>query len=255
MKLTALKSEDVNNHLGECLNFRINGTPERKRYSSYDYCYNYFRDFYVDGNKENLTNGNNLHMGCLHLGHYLASWGMYRGSGALHRRSFRIYEGLIKRISEEVTLWEIDVEDYCYSRNDANIDTIKAINDFKEDVKKLLSDDYNEIKTYKCINFDSKLVHKSLSVSDILSSKIMMGVFGCVPAFDSYFKSSLVNNKFNEKLFNEIYDFYDKHKILLDKYQKDFKTLDVNGGLTQHTYKKAKMIDVIGFRIKEQKEG
>ena len=69
------------------------------RYTSFDYCYNYFQDFKSDNKLSEIAVPGNLQVSCLHLGFYLASWGMLRGSSYLLQRSIKYYESLIKEIS------------------------------------------------------------------------------------------------------------------------------------------------------------
>lgn len=49
------------------------------RYASFDYCFNYFQSFREARNIAALASSANLQLSCLHLGFYLASWGMLRG--------------------------------------------------------------------------------------------------------------------------------------------------------------------------------
>jgi len=82
------------------------------RYSSFDYCYNYFR------RTENITG--NIEKSCLVLGFYLASWGMFRGSSfLLKEKSIRYFIPTIEYISTlPESVWKIDVDNY-------NSDSIK----------------------------------------------------------------------------------------------------------------------------------
>jgi len=54
------------------------------RYTSFDYCYNYFRT------TNDLTQ--DIEKSCLVLGFYLASWGMFRGSSFLLQKSIKHFE-------------------------------------------------------------------------------------------------------------------------------------------------------------------
>src|SRR3954469_13567403 len=78
-----------------------------ERYTSFDYCFNHFqshRDRTAD-----IRCPEGMELSCLHLGFYLASWGMLRGSSVLSRRSLREYTRLVELIAscpEEV--WSID---------------------------------------------------------------------------------------------------------------------------------------------------
>src|SRR3989344_1515195 len=99
------------------------------RYSSFDYCFNYFQGF---KNKEELISKNNIQNSCLHLAFYLASWGMLRGSSFLLQKSIKFYEPLIKYISsKEKDFWKIDVSNY----SDSNI---KKLLDCADDIVSVL---------------------------------------------------------------------------------------------------------------------
>src|SRR5690606_15713744 len=88
------------------------------RYSSFDYCYNYFLK--TDNLKEDMEKS------CLVLAFYLASWGMLRGSSFLLQKSVKHFEPTINYISEiDRSVWGIDVD--CY--DDRNIQTIITIYD------------------------------------------------------------------------------------------------------------------------------
>lgn len=253
MKLNELKPECVEKHLEECLRFRKDKSTIYKRYAAYDYCFNYFRDFYASDRTKEIASNANMETSCLQLGLFLATWGMYRNS-ALHNRSFKVYKGLIKRISEEETLWDIDVEDYCNENETIDEKTLKAITEFRCNIVRLLSDEKNGIEPYEKAYFEEhlNLKHKPVNVTITLATKIMMGVFGCIPAYDSYFTATLENKTLNKESLCEIYSFYINHRKTLDKYQKEFTTLDVKGGSTIYTYKKAKIIDLVGFRVRQE---
>lgn len=201
---------------------RDEGRDPDNRYASFDYCYNYFRSF--KNKPKQLVSKNNMQMSCLQLGFYLSSWGMMRGSSFLLMKSVRHYEGLIGAISEmDGCLWDIDVPTY----NDENI---KMLMDCKNKIKEVL-----EKEKYKS--------------SDTLITKIMLGIFANVPAYDTYFKKFLkrigASQTFNEKSLKVIKEFYDGKK-------KDFnvkiRTYDFwSGKETGALYTKAKLVDMCGF--------
>jgi hypothetical protein len=192
------------------------------RYTSFDYCYNYF-----------LTTDNligDLERSCLTLGFYLASWGMYRGSSFLLQKSVKHLESTIQYINDlDKSIWSIDVNFY----NAQNINTIISI--------------YNGIKEriipYR--NADTTLI-----------TKILLGVFGFIPAFDNNFRSAFSSiskwdvcfTKVNMKSLKFISDFYLANKSAIDylsenTFTTDFKTSQK----TNINYPKAKIIDMYGF--------
>ena len=140
-------------------NKKNNGRQPNERYASFDFCFNYFQEFKEKNKIEELAIDKNLQESCLQLGFYLASWGMLRGSSFLLEKSVRHYSELIKELVKfDKKIWDIDVDRY----NDSNI---KMLLDFKDVIRKTLGE-------------------KS---SDTLITKIMLGIFGNVPAFDNYF--------------------------------------------------------------------
>ncbi len=57
------------------------------RYASFDYCFNHFQEHRTAVAEWGEPAG--MEVSCLHLGFYLASWGMLRGSAELLQRSVR----------------------------------------------------------------------------------------------------------------------------------------------------------------------
>lgn len=154
-----------------------------ERYSSFDYCFNYFRSFYNSNNLIKLATDKHIQNSCLQLGFYLASWGMYRGSSFILEKSVKFFEPLIKKISKmEKINWEIDVGGY----TEENIDNLIRC--------------FNEIK--------SSLKGERFNVSQILITKIMLGVFGCVPAFDTFFCKGIKVSSFNAKSLKKVQAIY-----------------------------------------------
>ena len=74
----------------------------------------------------------------------------------------------------------------------------------------------------------------------------MLGIFGNIPAFDTYFKRGSGIYKLNRKSPKRISKFYSDHKTIIDNTK--IHTLDFNtGSKTKRLYPKAKIIDMIGF--------
>ena len=194
------------------------------RYASFDYCFNYFQGF---KNKKDIASKENIQNSCLHLAFYLASWGMLRGSSFLLQKSIKFYEPLIKYISDkDDDFWSIDVSNYEID------DNINKLLECVEDVERILGEDGK----YK--------------VSDTLSTKIILGVFGCVPAYDQYFKlgSGLVT--LNRASLLEISDFYktEGYKKLISNEAKKVKTFEYDTCRAgKRSYTAAKVIDMIFF--------
>ncbi|HEX2934462.1 MAG TPA: hypothetical protein VHO72_03845 [Bacteroidales bacterium] len=206
--------------------FKSKSKPD-DRYTSFDYCYNYFRTT-NDLNKD-------IEKSCLTLGFYLASWGMFRGSSFLLQHSVKYFQPTIQFIDTlDKSVWTIDVDSYTTD----NIQTIIKI--------------YQDIKGKLILNDNTDLT---------LITKILLGVFGFIPAFDNYF-SDTFRDIFNERCgfrrvnlnsLTCIKDFYEINKTTIDKLSKETFTTDfLTGQKTSINYPKAKIIDMYGFTVRQR---
>lgn len=220
-------SVDIENNIHEYLygDGNILGVKPFERYTSFDYCFNYFQSFKERGIVKELADNKFVQTSCFQLAFYLASWGMYRGSTFLFRKSAKYLEPIIIEVANSnPSLWDID----------ANLYTVENIEELLE-FKRILIDAFRP-------NWPS----------DTLVSKIILGVFGNVPAFDSYFKKGFGVSTFGLKSLQKISDFYDEHKKIIDRYR--MRTLEFESGdYTNRRYTRAKVIDMI-FYIEGGKE-
>jgi hypothetical protein len=187
------------------------------RYASFDYCFNYFQDARDAHETADLASGDRLELSCLHLGFYLASWGMMRGS--LHGRSLQELVPVVQAIADEPpTSWELDVPGY----SETGIAAVLALAD--------------RIKTaYRFIP------------SSVLVTKTLLGAFGCIPAFDRFFRLGFGSATLDRATLAKIKDFYTANKKAL--HAVPVPTLDfATGEDTPRCYTQAKIIDMIFFQ-------
>lgn len=220
------KNDSIKGVIEEFRKKYINNNNNTHRYASYDFCYGYF---YKNKDKPNFFI-NNMEMSCMILWSYLASWGMLRGSSKLLQKSPAYLTTLVNYINEDNNkyLWDIDVDKY---KDNDNINKLhRAYTDIKEKL--------GEVEPSKT-----------------LITKIMLGVYGNVPAFDTYFTNTFKkifpgygfsNKDLKEKQLQGISNFYkDKQKIIDNC---EFKVLSFNGDVIKDCYyTKAKIIDMYGF--------
>ena len=210
----------------------------KHRFASYDFCHSYFLR-----NRESLSS--KMEESCIYLWSFLGSWGMLRGSSVLLKEnspaSLRKVVECIAKTPKEV--WDIDVEQYD-----------------DEKCRKQIIDLYNSIKLALkegSSHFDCKgnQIPPFENPSRTLVTKIMMGVFGIVPAFDTFFCDvfgSLYHGKgfhsgnFSHDCLAAIYNFYFQNKRQLDSIK--IAVIDFDGKPIEGMYyKKAKLIDMYGF--------
>ncbi len=210
-----------------------------ERYSSYDYCYNYFQSFYKNGIIKEIANDKNIEQSVLQLGFYLASWGMYRGSTALLRHSSHCLIPIVRFISEsEPIYWDLDINNY-----ETNFNTLTN----------LYTNLGNVIK-FPIIKSGKQIPQQA---TPVLITKIMLGVWGCSPAMDDFFMTGIGKSQFGNDNFmmslkkvlivwQMISEFYKQHHMLIDSYC--IKTLSFTPNVqSSNTYTKAKIIDMIFF--------
>ncbi len=217
--MTKMKSMQ-RSEIKKCLTNYPSNLDPNERYASYDYCYNYFRSFVDLNQTSELASDANKQNSCIQLGFYLASWGMYRGSSQLLQKSAKELEKVIKVIAAtDPALFKIDVDNY-------DKKTIRQVLDLKD-------------------RLQNAFTHPATTT---LLTKTMLGVFGCIPAFDSYFVRGSGLRTVNEKNLLQIKDFYLKNQDLIERERNIRFTLNFDtGSSTKHLYTRAKMIDMIFF--------
>lgn len=194
------------------------------RYYSFDFCYFHFRS-----SKE--SEKIDIEKSCQVLWSYLASWGMLRGSSFLLWKNPAYLKDLVEWIYEQpLNTWNIDVENY------------------KENAQTVL-DLYNKAKEYILKGNNHQAV--------TLVTKVLLGVFVVIPAYDRFFRDSFSDIAGNEcgfstpnkKSLEIIYQFYIENKEEIEKLSNETKVFDFNGQQTKYHYSKAKIIDMYGFQV------
>ena len=188
------------------------------RHRSFDYCFDHFQTARRAGEPRQLGSESNLELSCLHLGFYLASWGMYRGSGELLKQSLSALVPVVEIIAEApVEMWDIDAGKY-------DGDSIEMLLDF---AKKLRA------------AFPGR-------ASDTLVTKTILGTLGAVPAFDQYFRRGFGVSTLNRKSLVAIDQFAKNHAGAIERAR--MRTIRFQTGTeSEHQYTAAKVLDMAFF--------
>ncbi len=188
------------------------------RYASFDYCFNYFQEQRETSGVTSLVESDQLQTSCLQLGFYLASWGMFRGSAELLSRSAKCFVPVLEAIVDAPPeVWKIDAGAY----SPEAIDTLLGV---------------------------GRTIGRVLpgGQSPTLVTKTMLGVFGCVPAFDNYFRKGFGVWSFGRKALGMINAFYERHGEVIERHR--VPTWDFEKArLSERRYTRAKVIDMIFF--------
>ncbi|HME01140.1 MAG TPA: hypothetical protein VKM93_27985 [Terriglobia bacterium] len=200
------------------------------RDASFDYCFNYFQRFREENRISDLAKVEHLQESCLQLGFYLASWGMFRPSSFLFRNSVKIHEQIIHLIAAQPPrFWEIDADTYTR-------ENIRCLLDFRGKFGALPDPDHR-------------------TASDTLVTKIMLGIFGNVPAFDTNFRRGFRGYgccTLGERSLEAVGRFYIQNAQVVERRRGEMYTIDFNSGRkTRRLYSRAKVIDMIFFTAGE----
>lgn len=210
---------DINTAVNAIKKYHYSIDGDYTRYKSWEHCYNAFKKYRHDEEKIEFL--------CMHLCCFMASWGMLRNS-KLMNYDYMIYKDFVKAISDTKY-------DKLY---DDSFDNIDLINELVILI--------NELYVHKISNKDR--------LSDTFVTKILLGVFGCVPAYDRYFKSAVSHYKvcsqnFNKRSLIDLYSFYNLYFDEFEKLRKQF----ANEGVY---YTPMKLIDMcfwqLGSYLKKQ---
>ncbi len=170
MELT--KFEDIQNGYKNFM--KEWATGQEHRYRSYDYCKNLFEQYYTQKtlNGINLTEEEKDYF-ALNLFCYLASWGMLRGSAWLLKlKSYRFFVGTVDIIFNK------------------KYESLLTLNPYSEDFESK-KDNYFESICDLAGELETDLKKRGGKTSIVLLGKIIMGTYGCIPAYDMYDKKAL----------------------------------------------------------------
>lgn len=213
---------------------------DHHRFLSWEHCYRHFSALIQKGSS-NISD-DELDLAALHLGFYLASWGMYRGSTFSLQRDYKIHTACVGVILNGDHFWLKDatVNDYLH-----DADKIKALFDLTQAV----------IKSYEPYK------DKEQKVTDTLVTKILLGTLGCVPAYDRIFKNGLKRlRKPNKFIASSVNKFSSQFIAFLESSNEDEQSfLNLKKSLPKRDigYPSMKIIDMYywayGLKVKNKK--
>lgn len=151
---------------------------ENHRFESWEHCYIKFQNAF---NKESITDEEKDVLS-LHLAFYLASWGMYRGSSFILQKDYKVFYPIVDLLFKERKKFnEIIINEVLDSKNTVSIESY--VNEH------LMLD--KELETMlENIRSSVKGTVES-TVSYTLKTKIILGTYGTIPAYDRFFENGI----------------------------------------------------------------
>lgn len=241
MKLTKLMKNLTPERVSANIeHFRKARTPDH-RFASFDYCFNYFHNLKKEQGIACIDSPERVEQSCMQLAFFLASWGMLRGGTILLWKSaYFCRRALGVIVACDPKVWEIDLP---YSDDGKDIRLLLEVGEKLREA--LWTEDEARTWFSARLRGGEKLSEgKALQASNTLVTKIMLGVFANVPAFDTNVRA--VFGDFNKNNLQRLTDFYKQEEIQA-KIDRRIPTLDFSGNDTDLLYTKAKIMDMVGF--------
>lgn len=199
---------------------------ENARFKSWEHCFKVFEE------NKNKTDQQTIDFLCLNLAFYLASWGMYRGSSFLLQKDYKVHtEAVIEMQKSKYNILRNATPDILVSDN-----ALLVLFELQGELNNI----YTKIK--------KTVSNSKTGISDTLITKILLGVFGSVPAYDRYVKYTLKEYNLGTPSFTnpmkikEIYNLYNSYKNIIDK-ERD----EINSHGIEYPY--MKIIDIFLWQI------
>ena len=186
-------------------------TDEHHRYRSWEHCYRHFR------RRASLRGQHDLRGSALQLGFYLASWGMYRGSGFLLQKDFHVHRKVVRELLRPKYDWLLG---YRPISMESSIRAIRDILALVEAIRAAYDGHFRRPDGRR----------RKIYVSDTLATKIILGAIACVPAYDSLVVEGLrlegipysaMNQYTLKALFEWYFDHADEFRSTQKRIQKD----------------------------------
>lgn len=204
------------------------------RYRSWEHCYKCFYD------ARNIKTPDYDYLS-LHLAFYLASWGMYRGSAFLLQKDYKVHIPVVEELlnSKYDSLFGLECKELRDEKNQKRLQELEAF----------LTEYYGRVRD----SVKEKEIKNE--ISSTLTTKILMGTFGCVPAYDRYFidgvkKQKVTTGNYNLNSLLKLVDFYENNREKLEKARQSLTVYSL-------PYPQMKLIDMgfwqIGFESDTKK--
>ena len=178
------------------------------RYRSWEECFNHFSALRAEFPGGNGLEGSSEKNAALHLGFYLASWGMFRGSSNLMEHSYLIHIPAVRILLESGYGFLMKADPTAIRRSQMEQTYCDGILDLQARLKAVYDDGLKQ--------------RDPVSLTDTLLTKILLGTLACTPAYDNFFKSGLARAGLKpqsrlEYSLREVLQFYQNHERDFEK--------------------------------------
>ena len=233
------------------------------RYRSWEYC----RKAFIDAKGKKLDN-DTIDALALQLAFYLASWGMYRGSSFLLSLDYTVHKEIVKILMKDCykDLFDSDnlLSDKSYRKTYLNL--LFGSEENGEDGKNGVVCDIQEyyekwrravsLSPLEDIEVDGNKEKTNDTVSSVLVTKVLIGVYGCIPAYDRYVMDGLktqgINASFGRRAVGNLLDEIIKKDGVCENIKSVWNTIKSKTQCTQfdpNHYTFMKVVDMLFWEI------
>jgi hypothetical protein len=203
------------------LKFHTDSLIDNHRYKSWEHCFNAF------------GNSSDIDYLSLNLAFYLASWGMMRASSGLLQKDYKIHYPVVEILLDS----SYDPIRFCYER-ELNKKHLSLIVDVGNRIKKY----------YESIEFrDGKNRLKTITPTDTLITKVLLGTLGCVPAYDRYVISGFKKMGIKPVTFNN--NSLESLLCFIERNEPEFKSVQSLVNNSGCKYPLTKIVDMYFWQI------
>ena len=239
-----------------------------QRYLSWEHCYSFFRtmrDKYLIKKPAEMSGDEwekDLDLMALHLGFYLASWGMYRGSSFFLQHDYKFHKDTIRYLFDNKLLWESDFvktnELYKVFKEHDNSEINKLSSLFDRDLSNDVKSCYFGKKSLNNNNGNTDNEDAEVSSRDITQTqltKILLGVCGCIPAYDRFFCEGVKkyggSGTLSKKSFLQLVDYWEKNSKTIISKLHNTKAIPTYSSLGNklYLYPPMKLVDMIFWQL------
>ena len=232
------------------------------RYRSWEYC----RKAFIDAKGKKLDN-DTIDALALQLAFYLASWGMYRGSSFLLSLDYTVHKEIVKIVMKDCYRELFDSDKLLFDEDGRETYLNLLFGNKKSDENKIEGVVCEIKKWYKAWHIkvlespvggmeeNNDEVEKT-DISSVLITKVLMGVYGCIPAYDRYVMDGLktqgINASFGRRAVGNLLDEIIKKDGVCENIKSVWNTIKSKTQCTQfdpNHYTFMKVVDMLFWEI------
>ena len=232
------------------------------RYRSWEFC----RKAFLDARNVTLDKTAESTL-ALQLAFYLASWGMYRGSSFLLSLDYTVHKEIVKIVMKDCYRELFDSDKLLFDEDGRKTYLNLLFGNKMSGENKIEGVVCEMRKWYKAWHIkvlespvggmeENNDEEEKTDISSVLITKVLMGVYGCIPAYDRYVMDGLktqgINASFGRSAVKELLEYTIENKGVSSNIEKVWKSIKEKSQCTDlepRNYTFMKVVDMLFWEI------